>query len=70
MRVPLSLLPGQKNDQYDLRRHAKNDFVYVERRKAVNGLPQAGVLANKLLKERLAPAGYFKVPHILYPHSR
>jgi hypothetical protein len=26
-------------------------------------LPQAGVLANTLLKARLAPAGYYKVPH-------
>ena len=27
------------------------------------GLPQAGMLANKLLKKRLAPLGYYKVPH-------
>jgi hypothetical protein len=27
------------------------------------GLPQAGILANKLLKKRLAKHGYFKQPH-------
>ena len=27
------------------------------------GLPQAGMLANKLLKKRLAPHGYYEVPH-------
>ena len=27
------------------------------------GLPQAGILANKLLKERLLQNGYFEVPH-------
>ena len=27
------------------------------------GLPQAGILANKLLKERLLQNDYFKFPH-------
>ena len=35
----------------------------MEIRNAIYGLPQAGVLANKLLKKRLAPAGYYKMPH-------
>jgi hypothetical protein len=29
-------------------------------RKAVRGLPQAGILANKLLQKHLAPHGYYK----------
>ena len=34
-------------------------------------LPQAGILANKLLKERLADHDYYKVPHTpgLYTHK-
>ena len=32
-------------------------------RKAIYGLPQAGVLSNKILKKRLAPAGYYNTPH-------
>ena len=31
--------------------------------KAIYGLPQAGILANKLLRSRLAPDGYYKVAH-------
>ncbi len=29
------------------------------------GLPQAGILANKLLKKRLRHHGYFEQPHTL-----
>jgi hypothetical protein len=35
----------------------------MEIRKGMYGLPQAGVLANKLLKKRLTWHGYFKQPH-------
>ena len=35
----------------------------MEIREAIYGLPQAGFLANKLLKKRLAPAGYYEMPH-------
>jgi hypothetical protein len=37
-----------------------NGFVYLEMRRAVWGLPQAGILANKLLRKRLRPHGYYK----------
>ncbi len=33
----------------------------MEIRRGMYGLPQAGVLANKLLKERLQPHRYYKV---------
>jgi len=35
----------------------------MEIRHRCYGLPQAGILANKLLKKRLAEDGYFEVPH-------
>jgi hypothetical protein len=40
-------------------------------RRAVWGLPQAGILANKLLKKRLAPHGYFECTHMprLWKHT-
>jgi len=44
-----------------MKERTKNGFVYLEIRKAIYGLPQAGVLINKLLKVRLAPAGYCEV---------
>ena len=49
--------------QYQLWGKENNGFIYVEIRKAIYGLPQAGVLAKKLLKKQLAPAGYSKLPH-------
>ena len=40
-------------------------------RKAVWGLPQAGILANKLLRKRLAPHGYYECKHTpgLWKHT-
>jgi hypothetical protein len=35
----------------------------MEIRRAMYGLPQAGILANKLLKQRLAKHGYYEVTH-------
>ena len=58
MKMPLSLFPTWTKEQYNLDKLAKNRFVYVEMRRAVWGLPQAGILANKLLRKRLLPHGY------------
>ena len=50
MKMPLSVFPKHVHDQYNLETHAKNRFVYLEIYRAiyVYGLPQAGILANKL----------------------
>ena len=37
--------------------------MYLEIRKAIYGLPQGGILANKQLREKLEPAGYYEVAH-------
>jgi hypothetical protein len=50
MRMPLDLFPDNIVDHYNLRRKAKNGFVYMEIRKGMCGLPQARILVNKLLK--------------------
>ena len=65
MRMPLDVdvFPRHVRDQYDLDRKAKNGFVYLEIRRAIYGLPQSGALANKLLREQLAPYGYYEVAH-------
>ncbi len=49
--------------QYNLDKLALNGFVYLEMRCAVWGLPQAGILVNKLLQKRLLPHRYFKCPN-------
>jgi hypothetical protein len=63
MRIPITLFPDHMIEQYQLHAKAKNGHISVEIRKAIYGLPQVGILANKLLKVRLAPAGYYKVSH-------
>ena len=63
MRLPLKHFPQHTIDQYNLRENAKHGWVYIKIRKAIYGLPQAGKLANKQLKEHLGPAGYYEVAH-------
>ena len=58
MKMPLNLFPKWIIDQYDLNTHAVNGMVHIEMRKAVYGLPQAGILANKKLRRKLKPHGY------------
>ena len=59
MKIPLVLFPEWIKTQYNLNTHAKDDFVFLEIRQAAWGLPQAGILANKLLRKRLKPHGYY-----------
>ncbi len=61
--MPLSLFPDDIIAHYNLPKKVLNGFVYMEIRHGMYGLPQAGILANKLLKTSLACHGYFKVPH-------
>jgi hypothetical protein len=63
MKMPLTLFPADIIEYYKLMNKALDGYVYMEIRKGMYGLPQAGVLANKLLKERLARNGYFEQPH-------
>ena len=61
--MPLSLFPEHTIQKYGLDTQAKNGFVYLEIRKAIYVLPQAGALANKQQREYLAPAGYYECAH-------
>ena len=63
MRIPISLFPQHIINQYNLRSKVKSGHVYLEIRKAIYGLPQAGILTNKQLREKLEPAGYYEVAH-------
>ena len=63
MKIPISLFPEHSIQKYDFRIKVKNGFIYLEIRKIIYGLPQAGMLKNKYLKEKLAPHGYYEVPH-------
>ena len=58
MRMPINLIPQEFIDLYDLAPKVKNGYVYMEIQRGMYGLPQSGILANKLLKERLEEDGY------------
>jgi hypothetical protein len=60
MRTVFALFPPWIIDQYNLANKVHNGHIYVKMRYAMWGLPPAGILANKLLKKRLAPHGYFE----------
>lgn len=63
MKMPLHIFPDHVKQQYRLDEKAHKGFVYLEIRRSIWGLPQAGILSNKLLKERLAPHGYHECDH-------
>ena len=60
MQMPLSVFSEWVKKQYKLDEHAQNDFVYLRMERAVWGLPQVGILANKLLRKQLAPHRYYE----------
>jgi hypothetical protein len=63
MKIPIALLPNNIFKHYQLQEKILDGYVYMEICKGMYGLPQAGILANKLLKERLVHHGYFEQPH-------
>ena len=63
MRLAIDTLPEEIVQQYNLLGLVHHGYVYIEIRKGMYGLPQAGIIANQLLIKRLAPFGYFPVSH-------
>jgi hypothetical protein len=58
MKMLLSRFPKEIIQKYNLNALAVDSWVYIEIRKGMYGLKQAGLLANQLLQTRLAPFGY------------
>jgi hypothetical protein len=50
-------------EKYNLKALAVDGWVYIEIRKGLYGLKQAGLLSNQLLKKRLAHFGYYPARH-------
>jgi hypothetical protein len=57
IKIKLSDIPQEFINEYNLLHHVHNVWVYFEIRKGIYGLPQSGILAQKLLAERLAAKG-------------
>lgn len=70
MRIPVAIIPPSIIDHYNLLPLVANGHVMVEIVKGIYGLPQAGILAKKLLDERLLQGGYKQANHTpgLYRH--
>jgi hypothetical protein len=64
MVINLLSLPQETIKKYDLIELSQDGKVYIEIQKGVYGLPQAGILANQLLKRNLAKDGYLPTQHI------
>jgi hypothetical protein len=58
MKMLLSRFPEEIIQKYNLNTLAVDGWVYIEIRRGMYGLKQAGLLANKLMQTRLAPLGY------------
>jgi hypothetical protein len=63
MKMLLSRFPEGILQKYNLNALAVNGWVYIEIRKGMYGLKQAGLLANQLLQTRLARFGYYPARH-------
>jgi hypothetical protein len=63
MRLPLAIIPDEVIQKYNLTDKAVDGWVYLEIRKGMYGLKQAGLLANQLLQHRLEPFGYYPERH-------
>jgi hypothetical protein len=63
MRMLLSRFPEEIVNKYNLKELAVDGWLYIEIRKGVYGLKQAGLIANQLLQKRLAPFGYHPAHH-------
>ena len=63
--MPLELIPHKFAVQYNLYTQSKNGYAYMQIEHGIYGLPQADILANKTLREKLTPHGYCDVPNKL-----
>jgi len=62
MHIPISVIPDSIMEHYNLAPLIHKGFVYVEIRKGMYGLPQAGKIANDQLTKFLTPHSYEPVP--------
>ena len=60
MKMKLDILPNEIIKIYNLRDIFHNEYVYFKIKMGMYGLPESGILANKLLNKRLGTHGYYK----------
>jgi hypothetical protein len=61
IRIKIDNVPEEIIKQYNLREKVDNNgYIYIKVKKGMYGLPQAGILAQELLEQRLKKHGYFQ----------
>ena len=60
VRIKITDIPEEFIKEYTLKEFVRDGWVYFEMRRGMYGLPQAGILANNLLRERLAKFDYYE----------
>jgi hypothetical protein len=60
IRIKLADIPQEFIHKYKLNKIARDSWIYFEICRGMYGLLQAGILANKLLRDRLAEFDYYK----------
>ncbi len=71
--MPLELFPPWIQEQYNLKMLVFKGFMHLEMQIAIWGLPQAGILAIKRLRHKLAPFGNYEhvsTPGLWYHKTR
>jgi hypothetical protein len=63
MKMLLARFPEEIVQKYNLNALAVDSWVYIELRKGMYSLKHAGLLANQLLQNSLAPFGYYPARH-------
>ena len=61
MRLPLTIIPQEIVDAYNLKELAEDGWVYCRIDGGMYGLPQAGKIAHDVLVNRLRTTGYYPV---------
>jgi hypothetical protein len=71
MCIAVKCIPDRIMTEYNLKDKVHKDFVYVEIRKGMYGLPQAGKIANDRLVKHLSAHGYHQAEHThgLFTHT-
>ena len=60
MKISVSLIPDEFIKEYKLQEKIVNGHICMKIMRGMHGLPQAGRLANNLLKTRLSKHGYYE----------
>ena len=68
--MKIDILPDEIIEKYNLHNIVHNEYVYFKIKMVMYGIPESGILANKLLKNRLVKHGYdeCQFTSVLYRH--